>query len=101
MKTIRIGHTPDADDAFMFYGINQGRVGLVGLEIIHELQPMQQLNRWSLEGKLEMTGGFSDKTGGAYVLRVGSMHEARQLAATDPLATSGSSLLTVYEWNTR
>lgn len=54
------------------------------------------------EGKLEkMTGGFSDKTGGAYVLRVGSMHEARQLAATDPLATSGSSLLTVYEWNTR
>lgn len=55
MKTIRIGHTPDADDAFMFYGINQGRVDLTGLEILHELEPMQQLNRWSLEGKLEMT----------------------------------------------
>lgn len=52
---IRIGHTPDADDAFMFYGINQGRVDTAGLEILHELQPMQQLNLWSLEGKLEMT----------------------------------------------
>lgn len=39
----------------MFYGINQGRVDTAGLEIVHELQPMQQLNRWSLEGKLEMT----------------------------------------------
>ncbi|MBT9586836.1 ABC transporter substrate-binding protein [bacterium] len=52
---IRIGHTPDADDAFMFYGINSHRVELSGLEIVHELQPMQQLNRWSLRGELEMT----------------------------------------------
>lgn len=52
---IRIGHTLDADDAFMFYGINQGRVNTKGLEIEHKLQPMQQLNRWSLDGILEMT----------------------------------------------
>lgn len=39
----------------MFYGINQRRVDVSGLEIIHELQPMQQLNRWSLEARLEMT----------------------------------------------
>lgn len=39
----------------MFYGINQGRVDIRGLEIVHELQPMQQLNRWSLQGELEMT----------------------------------------------
>lgn len=39
----------------MFYGINQGRVDTAGLEIVHELQPMQQLNRWSLEARLEMT----------------------------------------------
>lgn len=53
------------------------------------------------EGKLEMTGGFSDKSGGAYVLRVTSMEEAQSLAAADPLTTSGASALTVYEWNTR
>lgn len=53
------------------------------------------------DGKLHMTGGFSDGTGGAYVLDVGSLEEARALAATDPLATSHASVLTVYEWNAR
>lgn len=52
-------------------------------------------------GQLEMTGGFSDKTGGAYVLQVESLAEARAIADADPLATTGSSVLTVYEWNTR
>ncbi|MGH8063291.1 MAG: YciI family protein [Pseudoxanthomonas sp.] len=53
------------------------------------------------EGKLEMTGGFSDKSGGAYVLQAASLEEAQALVAADPLATSGSSVVTVYEWNTR
>ena len=51
--------------------------------------------------QLEMTGGFSDKSGGAYVLNVESLAQAEAIAADDPLATSGSSLITVYEWNTR
>lgn len=53
------------------------------------------------DGKLHMTGGFSDGTGGAYVLNLESLEEAQALAATDPLATSHASVLTVYEWNTR
>ncbi|MEP6907762.1 MAG: YciI family protein [Pseudoxanthomonas sp.] len=53
------------------------------------------------EGKLEMTGGFSDGTGGAYLLQVGSLQEAQALVAVDPLVTSDASVLTVYEWNTR
>jgi uncharacterized protein YciI len=53
------------------------------------------------DGKLEMTGGFSDKSGGAYVLSVDTLAEAQAIAATDPLATSDSSTLTVYEWNAR
>ncbi len=51
-------------------------------------------------GRLEMTGGFSDQSGGAYVLRSASLAEAQACVATDPLATSGASVLTVYEWNT-
>lgn len=51
--------------------------------------------------KLEMTGGFSDKSGGAYVLNVETLAEAQAIAAIDPLTTSGSSTLTVYEWNAR
>lgn len=54
-----------------------------------------------LAGKLEMTGGFSDKSGGAYLLNVASLTEAQAIAAEDPLILSGSSSLTVYEWNTR
>jgi uncharacterized protein YciI len=52
-----------------------------------------------LAGKREMTGGFSDKSGGAYVLNVDTLAEALAIAAADPLATSDSSTLTVYEWN--
>ena len=53
-------------------------------------------------GHLEMTGGFSDKSGGAYVLvNLDSLEQARAIAARDPLATLGTSDLTVYEWNTR
>lgn len=53
-------------------------------------------------GQLEMTGGFSDKSGGAYVLvNVASLDEAKAIAARDPLAMIGTSDLTVYEWNTR
>jgi uncharacterized protein YciI len=52
-------------------------------------------------GRLEMTGAFSDKSGGAYLLTVDSLEEAQAIARRDPLATYGSSTLTVYEWNTR
>jgi len=52
-------------------------------------------------GKLEMTGGFGDGTGGAYLLNAGSLAEAQAIVAADPLTTSGSSAVTVHEWNTR
>lgn len=52
-------------------------------------------------GQLEMTGGFSDKSGGAYLLRADSLEQAQAIVDRDPLATYGSSVLTVYEWNTR
>jgi uncharacterized protein YciI len=53
-------------------------------------------------GQLEMTGGFSDKSGGAYVLvNVASLDEAKAIAARDPLALTATSDLTVHEWNTR
>ena len=53
-------------------------------------------------GLLEMTGGFSDRSGGAYVLvNVASLEAAKAVAARDPLALTGTSDLTVHEWNTR
>ncbi len=53
-------------------------------------------------GQLQLTGGFSDGTGGAYVLcNVESLAHAQSIVATDPLVTMQASDLTVHEWNTR
>src|SRR5213596_3053349 len=52
---IRLGHSPDADDAFMFWALAAGRVDTRGFEFEHVLQDIQTLNEWALEGKLETT----------------------------------------------
>lgn len=50
---------------------------------------------------LELAGPFTDKTGGAYVLRANNLDEARQLAEQDPLHVNQCSTITVQEWDAR
>lgn len=52
-------------------------------------------------GRLEMSGGFSDKSGGAYLLLANDMYEARAIAHEDPAHVSGGWDITVYEWQAR
>jgi 1,4-dihydroxy-6-naphthoate synthase len=52
---IRLGHSPDPDDAFMFWGLAAGRVNSRGFEFEHVLEGIQTLNEWALEGRLEVT----------------------------------------------
>ena len=52
---IRLGHSPDADDAFMFWALAAGRVDTRGFEFRHILRDIQTLNEWALEGRLETT----------------------------------------------
>lgn len=53
------------------------------------------------QGKLLLAGGFSDGSGGAYVLQdVDSLAQARALVDRDPLVLQDASELTVHEWNT-
>ena len=60
------------------------------------------LDELRARGLLVLTGGFSDRSGGAYVLHgIASLAEAQALVATDPLALTASSDLTVHEWNAR
>ena len=54
-RTIRVGHSPDPDDAFMFYGLASGRVETPGYEIVQVLQDIESLNRLALEGSIEVT----------------------------------------------
>ncbi|WP_345973262.1 YciI family protein [Sulfurimonas diazotrophicus] len=52
-------------------------------------------------GKLELAGPFTDKSGGAYLIKADSLEEAEAIAFSDPVHTSKSSIVTVYEWNAK
>ncbi len=51
---IRLGHSPDSDDAFMFWGLASGTVES-DFEFEHILRDIQTLNDWAMEGRLEST----------------------------------------------
>ena len=48
-RIIRVGHSPDPDDAFMFYGLASGKVKLDGIVIEHQLEDIQSLNERALQ----------------------------------------------------
>ena len=56
LRTIRFGHSPDADDAYMFYGFHTGEAVIEGCRVEHVLQDIQSLNRRALaDADLEIT----------------------------------------------
>jgi 5,8-dihydroxy-2-naphthoate synthase len=52
---ISLAHSPDSDDAFMFYGLARGKVGTGDLEIVHTLADIETLNRQARDGVHEVT----------------------------------------------
>jgi 1,4-dihydroxy-6-naphthoate synthase len=52
---ITVAHSPDSDDAFMFYGLASGQVDTGGLEVGHVLSDIESLNRAAFEGTYEVT----------------------------------------------
>src|SRR6202140_2503949 len=52
---IRLAHSPDSDDAFMFYGLASGKVPSEGFDLEHVLSDIETLNRAAFEGKYEIT----------------------------------------------
>ena len=55
MTRISLAHSPDSDDAFMFYGLARGKVAADGLEVTHVLTDIETLNREAMVGKHEVT----------------------------------------------
>src|SRR5512141_1054672 len=56
LRTIRFGHSPDADDAYMFYGFHTGAARIEGCQVEHVLEDIQSLNRRALDrADLEIT----------------------------------------------
>ena len=76
--TIRVGHSPDSDDAFMFYALAEGLIDTGDLRYSHELQDIETLNRRALNGELDVTAV--------------SIHAYAYLADRYALLPSGSSM---------
>src|SRR5574338_248454 len=77
-QTIHVAHSPDSDDAFMFYALAEGKIDTGDLRYVHELSDIESLNRRALEGGLEVTAV--------------SIHAYAYLADKYALLNSGSSM---------
>lgn len=75
---IHVAHSPDSDDAFMFYALADGHIDTEGLEYVHELQDIETLNRRALRGELEVSAV--------------SIHAYAYLADRYALLSSGASM---------
>jgi 1,4-dihydroxy-6-naphthoate synthase len=76
MKPITIYHSPDADDAFMFYGLSCGAIKDARYEIRHELSDIESLNQRTRRGELDVTAvsvhAFSHLKDQYHILRCGA-----------------------------
>ena len=77
-KIIHVAHSPDSDDAFMFYALAEGKLDTGDLTYVHELADIQSLNQRALKGELEVTAV--------------SIHAYAYLWRTYALLASGSSM---------
>ncbi len=77
-RTIRVGHSPDSDDAFMFYALTHDKFDTGGLKFVHQLEDIETLNRRAMNGELEVSAV--------------SIHAFAHLADRYALLASGSSM---------
>lgn len=77
-RTIHVAHSPDSDDAFMFYALAAGKLDTGDLRYEHELSDIESLNRRALRGELEVSAV--------------SIHAYAHLHRTYALLASGSSM---------
>jgi 1,4-dihydroxy-6-naphthoate synthase len=54
-RTIRVAHSPDSDDAFMFYALAEGKIDTGNLRYVHELADIESLNQRARRAELEVT----------------------------------------------
>ncbi len=55
MRIIHVAHSPDSDDAFMFYALAEGKIDTGDLRYVHELSDIESLNQRARRAELEVT----------------------------------------------
>src|SRR5437879_11513311 len=104
-RTIHVAHSPDADDAFMFWAMAAGKIDTGGRRYVHELGDIESLNRRALAGELEVSAVslhayayLADRYallahGASIGDRYGPRIVAREPAPTDPRAALAAERL--------
>ena len=93
---ISVGHTPDSDDAFMFYGMFTGRVPSQDFKINHVIEDIEKLNRKAINPQLDVTAvsvhacayisGYTIlRSGGSFGIGYGPIVTARQQMSIDEI----------------
>lgn len=59
----------------------------------------EYLTQLKEDGRLVLSGPFTDNSGGAYVIEANNIESAKAIAFNDPIHLSGSSIKSVYEWD--
>src|SRR5437773_12131811 len=81
-KDIRVAHSPDSDDAFMFYALATRKIDTGDLNYAHLLNDIETLNRIALEGEYEVSAV--------------SFHAYAYLSKTYALLSTGASMARNY-----
>src|SRR5215469_17871400 len=55
VREVSVAHSPDSDDAFMFYGLATNKVRVPGLKFNHTLMDIETLNRKAMDGVYDVT----------------------------------------------
>jgi 1,4-dihydroxy-6-naphthoate synthase len=109
---ITLAHSPDSDDAFMFYGLARGEVDTEGLVFSHELSDIESLNRRAMAGELDVTAvsfhayaHLADRYlllphGASFGDGYGPVVVARNPLAREDLASGGVIVASPGRWTT-
>src|SRR3989454_4572826 len=100
---ITIGHTPDADDAFMFYGILCGKVSSPDFTVNHVVEDIETLNKRALNHELDVTAVSAHacayikdytvlRSGGSFCKGYGALVIAKQNILSDKLKKSKNAV---------
>ena len=111
-ETITVAHSPDSDDAFMFYALAEGRVDTEGLAFVHELSDIESLNRRAMTGELAVTAvsfhayaRLADRYlllphGASFGDGYGPVVVAREPIGRDAIASGAVTVASPGEWTT-
>ena len=94
---IRVGHTPDADDAFMFYAIENELIPMNNFKIVHHVEDIEKLNKGAINHELEITAisahalAYLDKytilmSGGSFGINYGPIIVSKEKNSLDEIS---------------